>query len=379
MIKNRLLYLGGLLAALIFHIFYFGWYSWYLLVLMLCLPWFVLLISLPAMLRLRLKLTLPEQCTAGDTAFLQLSTGKNKGILPPYHLRLRVKNTLDGKIVTVRPRKVRKLQGKLALDTTHCGILQCSAKGSRVCDYLGLFALPVRGSQERELLVLPRPVPPDPLPNLTAFATGRRRPKPGGGFSEEHELREYRPGDPLRNRIGSVDLRLTSGTSPVHSDMLLWNTDDSVESAALELINILFSVPQISVRLETLPDDHKAMLRFYLQLWNTYRDCLMHGRMTALHPEANYSLVYTETPDTLTAVSFSQNLLAPQQFPRETVFVNGSWDDELLLKNADGAFDADVVVYDCTGRVVSESTATIVTGYNVFPVPRSGVLKVVRK
>ena len=70
MIKNRLLYLGGLLAALIFHIFYFGWYSWYLLVLMLCLPWFVLLISLPAMLRLRLKLTLPEQCTAGDTVFL---------------------------------------------------------------------------------------------------------------------------------------------------------------------------------------------------------------------------------------------------------------------------------------------------------------------
>jgi len=199
MIKNRLLYLGGLLAALIFHIFYFGWYSWYLLVLMLCLPWFVLLFSLPAMLRLRLKLTLPELCTAGDTAFMQLSAGKYKGILPPYHLRLYVKNTLDGKIVTIRPRKVKKLQGKLALDTTHCGILRCSAKGSRVCDYLGLFALPVRGTQERELLVLPRPVPPEQLPNLTAFATGRRRPKPGGGFSEEHELRDYRPGDSMRD------------------------------------------------------------------------------------------------------------------------------------------------------------------------------------
>ena len=240
MIKNRLLYLGGLLAALIFHIFYFGWYSWYLLVLMLCLPWFVLLISLPAMLRLRLKLTLPEQCTAGDTAFLQLSTGKTKGILPPYHLRLRVKNTLDGKIVTVRPRKVSKLQGKLALDTTHCGILQCSAKGSRVCDYLGLFALPVRGSQERELLVLPRPVPPDPLPNLTAFATGRRRPKPGGGFSEEHELREYREGDNLRD----VHWKLSAKTD----QLILREAQEPIR----ERILLTFDLPVTAAQLDSV-------------------------------------------------------------------------------------------------------------------------------
>ena len=240
MIKNRLLYLGGLLAALIFHIFYFGWYSWYLLVLMLCLPWFVLLISLHAMLRLRLKLTLPEQCRAGDTAFLQLSTGKTKGILPPHHLRLRVKNTLDGKIVTVRPRKVKKLQGKLALDTTHCGILRCSAKGSRVCDYLGLFALPVRGSFERELLVLPRPVPPDPLPNLMAFATGRRRPKPGGGFSEEHELREYREGDNLRNvhwklSAKTDQLILREAQEPIREQILL-TFDLPVTAAQLDSV-----------------------------------------------------------------------------------------------------------------------------------------------
>lgn len=199
MIKNRLLYLGGLLAALIFHIFYFGWYSWYLLVLVLCLPWLVLLISLPAMLQLRLKLTLPEQCIAGDTAFLQVAAGKGKRPMPPYRLRLTVKNTLDGKTMTYNVQRLKKLEGKIPLDTAHCGILRCNAKGSRVCDYLGLFGLLVRGSFERELLVIPRPVPPEPLPNLTTFSSGRRRPKPGGGFAEEHELREYRQGDNLRD------------------------------------------------------------------------------------------------------------------------------------------------------------------------------------
>lgn len=36
------------------------------------------------------------------------------------------------------------------------------------------------------------------MPNLNQFTVRRHRPKPGGGFAEEHELRDYRPGDSLR-------------------------------------------------------------------------------------------------------------------------------------------------------------------------------------
>ena len=197
MLKNRLLYAAGVPAAILFHIFYFGWYSWYLLVLVLCLPWFVLLFSLPAMLQTRLKLTLPEQCTVGDTAFLQFSARHGRRtVLPPLRLNVCVKNAISGELLTRKRMKISDKQ--IALDTRVCGVIQCSAAGSRVYDYLGLFGLPIRGSQSRELLVLPRPVPPDPLPDLTRFSVGRRKPKSGGGFSEEHELREYREGDPLR-------------------------------------------------------------------------------------------------------------------------------------------------------------------------------------
>ena len=50
-----------------------------------------------------------------------------------------------------------------------------------------------------ELIVRPKPVPPEKLPNLAHFMARQRKPKPGGGFSEEHELRDYRPGDHLRD------------------------------------------------------------------------------------------------------------------------------------------------------------------------------------
>jgi len=194
MIGNRLLYLGGLAAALVFHIFYFGWYSWYLLVLVLCLPWFVLLVSLPAMRKVRLRLALPQTCAMGDGVEAGIILTGGKSLLPPCRVRFRVKGS-EGNFRTQKTSP----GGNVLLDTSHCGILTCSCKGSRVCDYLGLFGLPIRGVGQREVLVLPRPVPPEALPDLTAFAAQQKRPKPGGGFSEEHELREYRPGDNLRD------------------------------------------------------------------------------------------------------------------------------------------------------------------------------------
>ena len=72
MIKNWLLYLPGLLGALVFHIYYFGWFSWFILVLALCLPLFSLIVSILAMARVRLALDVPARCNRGDPAYVTL-------------------------------------------------------------------------------------------------------------------------------------------------------------------------------------------------------------------------------------------------------------------------------------------------------------------
>ena len=68
------------------------------------------------------------------------------------------------------------------------------------------------------------------------------------------------PCDILKNRFNAVNLRLTSGKTAVHSDMIMWNMEDSVENAALQFTSILYTVPQVSVRVDKLPEDHYKML-----------------------------------------------------------------------------------------------------------------------
>lgn len=97
------------------------------------------------------------------------------------------------------------------------------------------------------------------------------------------------PRDALCNKTAILDLRLTSGSTPVHSDMLMWHPDEPVESAALQLASMLFSVPQISMRLDELPEAHKQMLGFYLDFWRANRRLLLEGKLTLWAPEAFYS------------------------------------------------------------------------------------------
>ena len=85
------------------------------------------------------------------------------------------------------------------------------------------------------------------------------------------------PNDFDGNRLHTTDVRLLSGATPAHSDMVMWHPDDSVESAAMQLVHTLFSVPQVSMLLDRLPADHTAMLRRYLSFWREHRDVLLDG------------------------------------------------------------------------------------------------------
>ena len=197
--KNWLLYLLGLGAAVVFHTYYFGWYSWFLLVLAVCLPWFSFLVSLLAMIRVRLYLEVPDRCFREESAYVTMRAANGFLPMPKCRFRLKIESVMTGETALLPQQTTGQGSWYLPLNTVHCGVLRCTTEKGRVYDYLGLFSLPVRESAPVELMVYPQPVPPEKLPNLSHFLARRRKPKPGGGFSEEHELRDYRPGDHLRD------------------------------------------------------------------------------------------------------------------------------------------------------------------------------------
>ncbi|MDD6799819.1 MAG: alpha-galactosidase [Firmicutes bacterium] len=160
------------------------------------------------------------------------------------------------------------------------------------------------------------------------------------------------PNDSIKNRLGVVDLRFTSGKTAVHSDMLMWNYDDTVQSAALQFIAALYSVPQISVKIAKLSDEQKKMLAFYLSFWRENRDILINGKLMASAPESAYSKVWSEKDNTAIFTCFSDTVVNCSPYT-ETVAINSSNNTGLIIKSAD---QKAYTVLNCMGETISNGT-----------------------
>ena len=140
------------------------------------------------------------------------------------------------------------------------------------------------------------------------------------------------PCDMLKNRVNVVKLRYTSGKTAVHSDMIMWNVDDTPENAALQFVSILYSVPQISMRVDKLPESHYKMLRYYISFWKEWRDVLLEGKLTAENPESEYSMVSSVLDDKSVITAYTKNVVEIKT--KSTVVVNGTAGESFIIKNA---------------------------------------------
>jgi hypothetical protein len=94
------------------------------------------------------------------------------------------------------------------IDTSEGGVTTYSIRHMWVVSLLGLFSLPVPVRFSKPILVLPPPLMPPlsiELPRGIIFSA-----KPGGGFAEDHDLREYRPGDPIRSIHWKISAKFDS-------------------------------------------------------------------------------------------------------------------------------------------------------------------------
>ncbi len=176
------------------------------------------------------------------------------------------------------------------------------------------------------------------------------------------------PADWLSNRVGMVDLRLLSGDTAVHSDMLMWHEADTVENAARQLLNVLFTVPQISVHLEKLPASHHAMLRFYMNLMTRKRD-LLRAPLQAEAPHMLYPVVRTRLEDEeAVAVYESSKLITPADVHFSYLF-NATGCSELLLRGDNHACRWEA--FDCMGQKAAQGDCAE-GAFITLPVPSGG-------
>lgn len=175
------------------------------------------------------------------------------------------------------------------------------------------------------------------------------------------------PCDSLRNRVGVINLRLTSGKTPVHSDMLMWNTEDKPENAAMQFVSILYSVPQISVRVDKLPENHLKMLRFYLSFWKEWKEVLLHGKLTAENPEYHYSTACSTLGDKSVITAYTNPILTIQT--KETAAVNATAQQTLFVKDGNGRTYS---VVNCMGEELAKGV--LQSDLAEIAVPTAGIL-----
>ncbi|MBA3685956.1 MAG: alpha-galactosidase [Planctomycetes bacterium] len=180
------------------------------------------------------------------------------------------------------------------------------------------------------------------------------------------------PADVIGNRVRTLDIRLTCGATACHSDMVMWHPTDPVESAALQLVNVLFSVPQVSVLIERLPADHRAMLAFWLAWWREHRATLLDGELSVAHPESSYTQASARSAHERITVAFGDLATVPDA-PSRVQVVNATRSDRLIVELAAPLGRRRLVVRDCRGRTISDATVDLPAGIHRLAVPAAGV------
>ena len=214
--KSRLCYLLVLLCTSVFFICYNGYISLYVFVLSLLFPVFAFLLSLPGILGLRVELLAGRE---GSGASLTGTSCARKGEAIPLQLavwnatpfssgrvqaRLTVVNTFTGQreeerfSFTAGPRR-QVFQHQLSSRT--CGRVVCQVDWLWACDYLGLFALPVRPPRGLSATFWPTvyPLELEVRESSIPDSEGERysQTKPGDDPTELFALRDWREGDRL--------------------------------------------------------------------------------------------------------------------------------------------------------------------------------------
>jgi alpha-galactosidase len=179
------------------------------------------------------------------------------------------------------------------------------------------------------------------------------------------------PASALANRVRTIDLRLLSGSTAIHSDMLMWHREDSVESAALQFVSVLFSAPQLSVRLDAQSEGQIAMIRWWLDVFSRYRSVLHRGALRVYGAAANYTRVETVSDAVRVVVLYGEGFveIGPDDVGRqEVVVVNGSGHRTVAIGARAGGWNG--TIHDASGQVIDRLTLTTGAKHHGYPVRR---------
>lgn len=141
------------------------------------------------------------------------------------------------------------------------------------------------------------------------------------------------PGNAKDNRMRIASLRLTSGTTAVHSDMIEWNLKETQENVGRAIINAIFGVIQYSAMLRDIPQEHLEVMQKWIAFADEHRETLLQSEFRPHHPELGYPVIEAES-DTERIVAVYQDNVVVEAAPRgkRLYILNASGSDSIAVR-----------------------------------------------
>lgn len=229
MVKRWLGYLAVWCGCLFLHILCRQWVTQLFLITVTVLPLLSLLLSLPAIRTAKPEIFVPESCSVGEKVFVKCRLS-HRFPVPAWKATFRMQNLLSGTTQSYTP--------AIPLPTEHCGVIRITLKKCTIYDLLGLFSFSLQKNSQFTVTVYPIAEKPHTLPSLGSDIATFWKPRPGGGFSENHELRLYRPGDELHQ----IHWKLSAKTGK----LILREAMQQQQSAFWLLLDLTGDTPEIN-------------------------------------------------------------------------------------------------------------------------------------
>jgi alpha-galactosidase len=187
------------------------------------------------------------------------------------------------------------------------------------------------------------------------------------------------PNGAAKNRQRVVNLRVLSGETAIHSDMLMWHYNEPVEIAALQLLNILYSVPQLSVRLAELPKKHFEMVTYYTKYWKENKDILLNGTFQPSGIISRYPLISSHKSGKQ-IVTLYDELVAEVATKDINVLdvVNAKKSTDVIVKLDQSWQKIKIKVTDSTGQIIREEIVSNKNNLISITTPISGLVSMTK-
>ncbi|MBO5091950.1 MAG: alpha-galactosidase, partial [Clostridia bacterium] len=176
------------------------------------------------------------------------------------------------------------------------------------------------------------------------------------------------PNDPFVNRVHSLNMRM-SQTGMIHSDMMMWNKDETNEALSYQLLGTMFCVPQISILFENISSDHKKILKNYLSFWRAHKDTILNGKMEYFDIQANYSMAKSTKNGESVGVMYQG--VVNKLDSNQTSYIFNSTGNGYIYLEADKAQDCEI--YNSFGELIKNDT--LKEGITKIELPVGGMVK----